>query len=228
VKYAVRYKGVGEQVATRAYPLRSASLAELLEGDPIDVEEEAVRELPPGPLRYGTVPEGVAVATSRMIEKAIRDRLPDRLAVSVWADPLTGAASEPGESAESFASRVGGGGAKVSKLREKLEKKKRDLAAREQEMAGRTTEKWAALGTAVISNVFGRGRGLSGASTVLTKNRMENAAEARVAGLKQEIATIEKDIAALTSVDPARFEPRTIIPSRTQVKVLRSALLWVY
>ncbi len=228
VKYAVRYKGVGETVATRAYPLRSASLAELLEGDPIDVLEEAVRELPPGPLRYAAVPEGVHVATSRMIEKAIRDRLPDRLAVTVWADPMTGAASEPGESAATFAARVGGGGAKVTKLREKLEKKKRDLAAREEEMAGRKTEKWAALGSAVITNVFGRGRGLAGASTVLTKNRMENAAEARVAGLRQEIASLEKDIAALTSVNPDRFEPRTIVPSRTQVKVLRSALLWVY
>jgi hypothetical protein len=228
VKYAVRYKGLGETVATRAYPLRSASLAELLEGDPIDVPEEQVREAPPGPLRYGLVPEGIAVATSRMIEKAIRDRLPDRLALSVWVDPLTGAASEPGETASAFAARVGAGGAKVTKLQDKLARKQRDLAAREEEMAGRKTEKWAALGSAVISNVFGRGRGLSGASTVLTKNRMENAAEARVAGLKQEIETIEKDIAALTTVNPARFEPRTIVPSRTQVKVLRSALLWVY
>jgi hypothetical protein len=174
------------------------------------------------------VPEGVAVATSRMIEKAIKDRLPDRLAVTVWADPLTGASSEPGESASAFAARMGTGGAKVAKLQEKLAKKKRDLAAREQEMAGRTTEKWAALGSAVITNVFGRGRGLSGASTVLSKNRMENAAEARVAGLRQEIAILEKDIAALTTVNPARFEPRTIVPSKTQVKVLRSALLWVY
>jgi hypothetical protein len=228
VKYAVRHKGLGETIATRAYPLRSASLAELLEGDPIAVEETQVRDAPPGPLRYGEVPEGFAAATGRMIEKAIRDRLPDRLAVSVWVDPMTGATSTPGESAAAFAARVGTGGATVAKLTAKLEKKRRDLAAREEEMTGRKTEKWAALGSAVITNVFGRGRGLSGASTVLTKNRMENAAEARVAGLKSEIAALEKDLSTFTSVDPGRFEPRTVIPARTQVKLLRSALLWVF
>ena len=95
-------------------------------------------------------------------------------------------------------------------------------------MTGRKTEKWAALGSAVLTNVFGKGRGLSGASTVLSKNRMENAAEARVAGLKSEVAALEKDLSSFNSVDPGRFEPRTIIPSRTQVKLLRSALLWVY
>ena len=228
VKYAVRYKGLGETVATRAYPLRSASLAELLEGDPITVDEPQVREAPPGPLRYAELPEGFAGATGRTVEKAIRDRLPDRLAVSVWVDPLTGATSAPGESAAIFAARVGTGGATVAKLQAKLDKKRRDLAAREEEMAGRKTEKWAALGSAVLTNVFGRGRGLSGASTVLSKNRMENAAEARVAGLKTEIAALEKDLSTFTSVDQGRFEPRTIIPSRTQVKLLRSALLWVY
>ena len=64
-------------------------------------------------------------------------------------------------------------------------------------MAGRKTEKWAAVGSAVLSNVFGRSRSLSGASTVLSKNRMENAAEARVAGLKSEIAALEKDLSTL-------------------------------
>jgi len=143
-------------------------------------------------------------------------------------DPLTGATSTPGESAERFAARVGTGGATAAKLQAKLDKKRRELAAREDEMAGRKTEKWAALGSAVLSNVFGRGRGLSGASTVLSKNRMENVAEARVAGLKTEVAALEKDLASFNAVDPGRFEPRTVVPSRTQVKLLRSALLWVY
>jgi hypothetical protein len=228
VKYAVRYKSLGETVTTRAYPLVSPSLAELLEGDAISIEEAQVRDTPPAPLRYASLPEGFGAATARTIERAIRDRLPDRLAISVWVDPMTGVTSAPGESAASFAARVGGGGATVAKLQAKLDKKRRDLAAREEEMAGRKTEKWAALGSAVISNVFGKGRGLSGASTVLSKNRMENAAEARVAGLKSEVAALEKDLSTFTSVDPGRFEPRTIIPSRTQVKLLRSALLWVY
>jgi hypothetical protein len=228
VKYAVRYKGLGETVGTRAYPLRSPSLAELLEGDPISVDEQQVRDGPPAQLRYGALPEGFGAATARMIEKAIRDRLADRLAISVWVDPITDATSAPGEPAASFAARVGTAGATVAKLTAKLDKKRRELAAREEEMAGLKTEKWAALGSAVLTNVFGRGRGLSGASTVHTKTRMENAAEARVAGLKTEIAALEKDLASFNSVDPGRFEPRTVIPSRAQVKLLRSALLWVY
>jgi hypothetical protein len=228
VKYAVRYKGLGESVAARGYPLRSPSKAELVEEDPISIDEDQVHDAPPAPLRYGGLPEGFAAASLRQIERAVRDRLADRLALSVWVDPMTGETSAPGESATAFAARVGTGGATVAKLQAKLDKKRRDLAAREEEMAGRKTEKWAALGSAVLTNVFGKGRGLSGASSVLSKNRMENAAEARVAGLKSEIAALEKDLSAFTSVDPGRFEPRTIIPSRTQVKLLRSALLWVY
>jgi hypothetical protein len=228
VKHAVRYKGVGETIATRAYPLRSGSLAEILEGDPIVVEEDQLEDGPPAPLRYGAVPEEVTSASARAIERAVKDRLPDRLTVTVWVDPYTGATSQPGEPVAAFAVRVGSGGTKTAKLKEKLEKKRRDLAAREEEMAGRKTEKWAAVGSAVLSNVFGRGKGLSGAASVLSKNRMENAAEQRVAGLKAEIASLTEQVEALSSVDPSRFESRVLVPSRTHVKLLRTALLWVY
>jgi hypothetical protein len=95
-------------------------------------------------------------------------------------------------------------------------------------MSGRRTEKWAAVGSAVLSNVFGRGRSLSGAASVLSKNRMENAAEARVAALRAEIKSLEDQLATFSSVDPSRFESRVLVPSRSNVKVLRTALLWVY
>jgi hypothetical protein len=228
VKHAVRYKGVGETVSTRAYPLRQGSLAEILEGDPIVVEEEQVDDAPPGPLRYGEVPEAVTAASARAIERAVRDRLPDRLTVTVWVDPYTGATSPPGEPVSAFAVRVGSGGSKAAKLKEKIEKKRRDLAAREEEMAGRKTEKWAAVGSAVLTNVFGRGKGLSGAASVLSKNRMENAAEQRVAGLKAEIESLTEQLQAFSAVDPSRFESRVLVPSRSHVKLLRAALLWVY
>ena len=228
VKHAVRYKGVGEAIAARAYPLRPGSLAEILEGDPIAVEEEAIEDAPPSALRYAEVPEAIAAANARAIERSVRDRLPDRLTVSVAFDPYTGASSQPGEPVSAFAVRVGTGGNKSAKLREKIDKKRRDLAAREEEMAGRKTEKWAAVGSAVLSNVFGRSKSLSGAASVLSKNRMENAAEARVAGLKSEIKSLEEQLATFSSVDPSRFESRVLVPSRTNVKVLRTALLWVY
>jgi hypothetical protein len=228
VKHAVRYKGVGETIASRAYPLRPGSLAEILEGDPITVEESAIEEAPPAALRYAEVPEAVAAASARAIERSVRDRLPDRLTVNVAFDPFTGATSQPGEPASAFAVRVGTGGTKSAKLREKIDKKRRDLAAREEEMSGRRTEKWAAVGSAVLSNVFGKGRSLSGAASVLSKNRMENAAEARVAALRAEIKSLEDQLAAFNAVDPSRFESRVLVPSRANVKVLRTALLWVY
>ena len=211
VKHAVRYKGVGEAITTRAYPLRAGSLAEILEGDPIAVEEDAVEDAPAAALRYADVPEAVAAASARAIERSVRDRLPDRLTVSVAFDPFTGSTSRPA-SRSAFAVRVGAGGSKVGKLREKLDKKRRDLAAREEEMAGRKTEKWAAVGSAVLSNVFGRSRSLSGAASVLSKNRMENAAEARVAGLKAEIAVARGAAPDLHRRGPARFEPRVGLP----------------
>jgi hypothetical protein len=230
VKYAVRYKGGVDTVASRAYPIRDGAVAEVLEGDPLPVEESHLEDKAPAGLRHGRVPDAVTAAGARAIDKAVRDRLPDRLAVSVFYDPVSRTSSQPGESAAAFAARLGtaGGGDKAAKLREKLDKKRRDLASREEEMTGRRTEKWAALGSAVISNIFGRGRGLSGAGTVLSKNRMENAAEARVAALKEEVAGLERELAAVASVDPGRFESQNLVPSRTSVKVLRSALLWVY
>ncbi|HEY5906431.1 MAG TPA: hypothetical protein VIZ31_00230, partial [Vicinamibacteria bacterium] len=228
VKHAVRYKGVGEAITTRAYPLRPGSLAEILEADPITVEEESIEEAPPAALRYAEVPEAVAAASARAIERSVRDRLPDRLTVNVAFDPNTGATSQPGEAVSAFAVRVGAGGNKVAKLREKLDKKRRDLAAREEEMAGRKTEKWAAVGSAVLANVFGKSRSLSGATSVLSKNRMENAAEQRVAGLKAEIQSLEEQLQTFTAVDPARFESRVLVPARAHVKILRTALLWVY
>jgi uncharacterized protein YceH (UPF0502 family) len=119
----------------------------------------------------------------------------------------------------------------AEKLRDRLDKKRRDLVTAEQELSGRKTEKWAALGTAILSNIGllgGRKRTISGAGTVLTKNRMENTAEARVEALRAEVAELEKDLAAQAGVDPARFQPRVSRPGRSEIDVLRYDLVWVY
>jgi hypothetical protein len=57
---------------------------------------------------------------------------------------------------------------------------------------------------------------------------MENAAEARVAALRAEVALLEAPLAALTSVPADRFEPRTVEPVRSDVSILRFDLVWVY
>ena len=63
---------------------------------------------------------------------------------------------------------------------------------------------------------------------MLTKNRMENTAEARVEALRAEVADLEAKVAELGSVDAGRFEERPLVPGRGDVKILRYDLLWVY
>jgi uncharacterized protein YceH (UPF0502 family) len=115
-------------------------------------------------------------------------------------------------------------------LREALEKKKRDLAMREQDLAGRKNEKWMALGSAVLQNIglfTGRKRTITGASSVLTKSRMQGTAEARVEALRVEVAKLEEDLQAHAEVDPSRFMEQELLPARAGVKLLRFDLVWV-
>ncbi|MGE0455953.1 MAG: ATP-binding protein [Vicinamibacteria bacterium] len=233
VKYAVRFKGVGEAQAVKAWPLASASATELLEAEPLDVDEAALAPAPPAALRYGELPSWLASAGARGIEKVLKDRLPDKLGYAQLVDPATKLASQPGEDAAAFVERVAaaGGGARVAKLADQRDKKRRELAQREQDLSGRKQEKWMALGSAILSNiglVTGRKRSISGAATVLSKNRMENNAEARVDALRAEIAALEEQIRELSDVDAARFEQKPIVAAKTDVKLLRYDVVWIY
>jgi len=238
VKYAVRYKGADEQIGIRAYPLAAPTVAEILDQEPLEVDESALSEEPPSTVRHGTLPNFLDDSAPRAIEKVLRERLADKLATTQLSDPVTKAASVPGETREGLAARLqaAGGGAGVEKLRDRLEKKRRELATREQDLSGRKQEKWAAIGSTALSALGGLLGGrkrsisgaLSGARGVLSKNRMESTAETRIEGLTAEIAGLEAEIAALAEVDPARFEERPLVPSRTSVKVLRYDIVWIY
>jgi len=234
VKYAVRYKGMDESVGLRAWPLDAASAAELFDGDELAVDEAQLSEAPPPGIGYAELPAYLSARDAeRSLEKAIKDRLPGELAGTVWTDPLTKATSQLGEDRAAFATRLGqnAAAAPAARLRERLEQKKGELEAKQRDLEGRRTEKWVALGSAVLSNIglfTGRKRTISGAGTVLSKNRMEGTAESRVEALKAEIADIEQELAAHTSVDPERLQSTTVVPTRTQVKLLRYGIVWVY
>jgi hypothetical protein len=236
VKYALRLKGAEETVAVRAWPLDAGSAAEVFDGEEIAVDEGQVSEAPPAGVRFAELPDYLeARGAARALEKAIKDRLPGELAGVVWTDPVTKMASRPGEDRDAFAARMGaaagGGTPQAARLRDRLDKKRRELEARQKDLEGRRTEKWVALGSAVLSNVglfTGRKRTISGAGSVVSKNRMEGTAEARVEALKAEIAALEQELAAHTSVDPARLLSATVVPTRTQVKLLRYGVVWVY
>ncbi len=235
VKYAVRYKGVEESVGVRLWPLGGETPADALEAEPVEADEKAgVSDAPEG-LRYLDPPSWLASAGEKGLEKALRQRLDEKLTVKVLKDPLTGATSLPGETREAFAARVGssGGGPAVDRLRQKLEKGRSELALREQEVAGRKQEKWAAVGTALLKNIgllTGRKRSVSvsGVGSILTKNRMEGTAEARLETLRSEVADLERQLSELSLVDPARLTEETMAPVRGGVDLLRYDLVWVY
>jgi hypothetical protein len=232
VKYAVRYKGGDETVGLKAWPCTSSAV-ESLETEALEVEESQIQSQAPPGLRYGDLPAWLSTDGAKAIERALKDRLPDKLALRIYTDPVTRATSAPGETREAFAARIqgNGGDAATARLRDQLEKKKRDLAMREQDLTGRKNEKWVAIGSAVLQNIglfTGRKRTISGTGTVLSKNRMEDNAEARVAALQAEVQTLEQQVESRTTVDPSRFEEATVVPSRTGVKVLRYDVLWVY
>jgi hypothetical protein len=233
VKYAVRYKDAGETIGVRAYPLAGSSASEVLESEPVAVEESALTPQPAKPVRHADLPGWFAATGARGIEKALKERLPDKLALTLWYDPVTKAESRAGEDKAAFVARLqsGGGGGAGAKIQDKLERKRRELATAEQELAGRKTEKWAALGTAILSNiglVTGRKRTITGAGSVLTKNRMENTAESRVEALRAEVAELEGELGGPGGIDPERLQPRAVVPGRSDVKVLRYDLVWVY
>ncbi|HET6897691.1 MAG TPA: helicase HerA-like domain-containing protein, partial [Vicinamibacteria bacterium] len=233
VKYAVRYKGMDESVGVRAWPLDAASAAELFDGDELAVDEAKLSEAPPDGIGYAELPAYLGDRDAvRSLEKAIKDRLPGELAGTVWTDPLTKATSQLGEDRAAFAARLGqsADAPAVARLRDRLDQKKGELEARQRDLEGRRTEKWVALGSAVLSNIglfTGRKRTISGAGTVLSKNRMEGTAEARVEALKAEIADLEQELAAHSTVDPARLQSSSVVPTRTQVKLLRYGIVWV-
>ncbi len=219
VKYAARYKGEAEVTGVRAWPLAGASALEALEAEPLLVDEKAIGGEAPAGLRYGELPSWLDAGAERELERALKARLPDKLTLTAFRDPVTGESSDPGETREAFAARLAaaGGGDKAKALAQKLEKKKSDLAVREQEVAGRRQEKWLAVGTAVLKNIgllMGKKRSVTGVSSVLTKNRMEDTAEARLEALRSEVLALEEQQRAFVEIDPARFEPLEAVPVR--------------
>ncbi len=233
VKYAVRYKDAEELIALRAWPLVAAGAAEVLEAEAVEVDEGRLTREAPAGLRFSDLPAFLDAAGPRVLERAIKDRLPDKLALKLLYDPPTKASSAPGETAEAFAARLAqaGGGAAAEKLRDRVEKKRRELALKQQEVAGRRQEKWMAVGAALLKNIgllTGRKRSVTGVESALSKNRMEDTAEARAESLQAELRALEAELEALASVDASRFEERHLKPSKGDVKLLRYDVLWIY
>jgi len=240
VKFAVRYRAgtssAPEVTAAKLFPFIAGSAAEILEVEVTDLgpaDLDALKSAAPSrPLRYADLPGWFGEGAVKAVEKAVRTRLPDKLAATLLRDPVTGALSGPGESADAFASRlaIGGGAAEPpAALRDKLEKKRRDLTAAESVEEGRTMETYATgLGAAVdiLGGLFGKRKTLrvGRVGSVLTKHRMEGAAESKVEGLKAVVAALE---AKLAPPDASRFEKVNVVPAAAHVDVLSIGIAWI-
>ncbi|MGE5716306.1 MAG: hypothetical protein ACM369_06635, partial [Acidobacteriota bacterium] len=135
----------------------------------------------------------------------------------------------PGESAEDFAKRLTTGSEPPAALREKLEKKRRDLAAAEAAEQSRSMETYASIGTAaldVLGGLLGKRKTLrvGRVGSVLTKHRMEGTAESKVEGLRAEVAALE---AKLAPPDTSRFEKVNVVPAAAHVDVLSIGIAWI-
>jgi hypothetical protein len=237
-KVAVRYKVGGvtsdESVRLLGFPMPDGRVTELLEGTPLEGDESALGDSPPTGVSFGDVPAYLTVDGARAIERVLRDRLDDRLEAQVTYDPVAKQFARTGESPDAFAFRLSqapAAGTKRAALQARIDKLRSDREAKKQEVSGRKLEKWISLGTSILANarIFtGRKRTVTGLGGVLSKNRMENTAEARAAALDAQIERLEAELQESSIVDPSRFEQRTVKPAKTDVSLIRYDVVWVY
>ena len=233
VKSAVRYKsgkGTSDEITTtRLFPLDAATPREVVQGDVLDLEGKELLDAAPRTLQYADLPSWLGTKGVKEAEKAVKERLPDLLATTLIRDPLSGLLSNPGEGEDDFAARVGEKAKPSAALVERIEKKRRDLATAEQAEKARSMETMASMAGAamdVLGGLFSKRKSLKvgKVGSVLSKRRMEGAAETKIETLKAELEELEAKVAA---PDPARFEKVEIIPTKTGVDILGVGVAWV-
>jgi hypothetical protein len=238
VKAAVRYKigreAMPEQTHSIAFPIdASQGPAEILATTPLQVDEAQISDSQPAGVSYGDLPAYIAVDGAKAIDRALRDRLDDCFAIDLLYDPVTKAAAEPGESIDAFTLRLQNTPAMQAKRRSlemKLNARRSAISDKKSEVSARGMEKWASIGTSILSNLSiftGRKRSVTGVGGVLSKQRMESTARNRVERLEAEASEMEEQLAELSTIDPSRFETRSVKPAKTDVAVIRYDILWV-
>jgi hypothetical protein len=238
VKAAVRYRAKGgsseETIHSLAFPLDpSLSPAEVFTSQPLVVDEALVSDAALAGVSYSDLPAYLSISGARVLERAMSERLDDCFAVDLLYDAQTKLISQPGESAEAFAFRVQEAPAIAAKRRQieqKLTTKRASIGSKQEEVKARGMEKWASLGTSILSNISiftGRKRTVTGVGGVLSKQRMESTARNRIESLQAEVDQLESELEALRTVDPMRFETRAVKPAKTDVSVIRYDVLWI-
>ncbi len=239
VKAAVRYKigaaATEETIHQLAFPLTARmAAAELLESKPIVVDERDFEARPSSELVYAELPAFLDKDGARAIERVLRDRLDDHFEAELIYDPVGRKLSNVGEDEYQFAARAGetpGNATKRRTLTERIRKKRSELAIKQRDLSGRKAEKWASVGTSILSNLgifSGKKRTVTGVGGVLSKSRMESTADKRVEAIEAEIARLESDLADLSGVDTSRFERRMVKPTKSDLTLIKYEIVWAY
>jgi hypothetical protein len=232
VRFVVRYRDgkafSDEWKAARLWPLGATSPAEVLEEEPRDAGE-ILDAAPSRELRYEPLPAWLGPAGLKEVEKALRERLPDRLAARLLVDDASGKVSLPGEDAEAFAARIAGARALTPAQQAKLDRKRRDLAAAEEQEKQRSQETLTTglmAAAELIGGLLGKRKTLrtGKVGSVLGKRRMETAAESKVESLRAEVEAIEAQAGA---PDPSTFRSVDVVPARAHVDLLSVGVAWL-
>src|SRR5690606_96348 len=208
-------------------------LQEIMAGQPLVLENVTFSDQAPAGVTYAELPSFISVDGAKGIERVLRDRLDDALTTELLYDRETRTLSHPGESPDDFARRVGRTPVMETKrrnLERKLADKRGDLDQRRQEAKSRGFEKWASLGTSILSNLgifTGRKRTVTGVGGVLSKHRMENTARSRIERLEADVLELEEELAALDGIDLERFERRNVKPATSAVSLIRYEVVWI-
>jgi hypothetical protein len=238
VRAAVRYKvgAVSSEETQHSLAFRldpDSGPAEAVSGSPLAVDDAAVSDTPPPDIAFSALPGYISSTGLKTIEKALRDRLDDQFTLELLYDPQSKAVSRPGESPDAFAARVANTPAIANKrrtLETRLQSKRATLAGKQAETKARGFEKWASIGTSILSNMSiltGRKRSVTGLGGVLSKQRMESTARSTSERLQAEVGELERQLSELSDVDTLRFETRAVKPTRNDVALLRYDILWV-
>jgi len=242
VRAAVRYRAgrVASDESQRTLAFRmppGISAAELLEQEPFDVDEVDISPVAPPDVAFLDLPAFLASSDGvKALERALRERLDDRLTTELLYDPVTRTFASPGEDELDFAARIGSVASSSDKrrtLETRIAKLEHDIAAKGQEVKGRKMEKWMAVGTSLLTNLASLGGKskrvrTTGMGSVLTKNRMENTAERKKDALATQLAALRLQLDELRVPDPSRFERRLVKPAKTDVAIIKYDIVWAY
>ena len=197
-------------------------------------ELDALKSAAPArPLRYADLPGWFGEGAVKSVEKAVRTRLPDKLAATLLRDPVTGSLSGPGESADAFAvaprerrRRGGASGRAPRQAREEAARSRGGRGGRAEPLDGDLWRRRLGAAVDILGGLLGKRKSLrvGKVGSVLTKHRMEGTAESKVEGLKAEVAALE---AKLAPPDASRFEKVNVVPAAAHVDVLSIGVAWI-